>query len=168
MKRIALGLLGIIIVFFVFRFFLITVSDYTNGKKCNSSKFVADGGRIYIRLLNVSNIETIRKFSIVLIGKDGEIKKIKYQEEAGFINTYYTDYKILKSDTLLIEDGKNHKYKIYDFRNIAKRIKAGKDRGEYYCSLSYKGDYSENDNSSKGGSDSIDTIDIYYDILDKN
>lgn len=161
MKKIGLILLGVIIVFFIFRFFLITADDYTNANKCNSSKFVADGGRIYIRFMNVSKEKTVKKNSITLIGKDGVIKKIEYQKYADFANTYYTDHKILKSDTLLIEGEKSKKYKIYDFKNIAIRMKAGKDRGEYFCSLSYKDDYSKNDDASKDDSDSINIICVY-------
>lgn len=147
MKKILLILLGGIFVFFVFRFCLFKIDDYQNTNKCNSSKFIADGERIYIRFyMNVNETEMLKTFSILSISKNGKRNKILYYKSLNIINTYYTDSKILKSDTILIEGKQNKIYKIYDFKNTATRIKAGKDKGKYYCSLYYKNDYSQEEN----------------------
>lgn len=70
MKKILLILLGVIFVFFVFRFCLFKIDDYQNTNKCNSSKFIADGERIYIRFYkNVNETEMLKTFSILSISK---------------------------------------------------------------------------------------------------
>ncbi|MCV9930837.1 hypothetical protein OIU80_00950 [Flavobacterium sp. LS1R47] len=161
MKKIILVLLVVIIGFFIFRFFYIKVEDYTNEAKCESSKFLADGNRIYFCFsMNISTTKMMRNFSIISVGKDGKRKKNKYQKKIDAVNKYYTDYKILKSDTLIIEGEENKVYKLYDFRNIATRIRAGKDRGDYYCSLIYKNNFSD-DKDFQNNSNYINTINIY-------
>jgi len=160
MKRIVLNLLAVIIVFFVFRYCSFKIQDYTNNNRCNSSQFVADGGRVYISFYrNISTTKMIKNFQIILVGKDGKTKKIKYQKSKDSDKKYYIDYKILKSDTLIIETEENKRYKYFDFKNTAARIKAGKDRGEYYCNLSYKSIHVDQD--FQGSSENVETIDVF-------
>lgn len=139
MKKIVSILLGVIIAFFVFRYCFFKIQDYKNNNRCNSSQFIADGERIYITFYrNISKTKMLKKFQIILIGKDGKTKKIEYQRIKDSDNKYYIDSKILKSDTIIIEADKNKKYKFFDFKNTASKINAGKNRGEYYCNLYYK------------------------------
>ncbi|WDF66406.1 hypothetical protein [Flavobacterium sp. KACC 22763] len=139
MKNIVSILLGGIIAFFVFRYCFFKIQDYKNNNRCNSSQFIADGERIYITFYrNISKTKMLKKFQIILIGKDGKTKKIEYQRIKDSDNKYYIDSKILKSDTIIIEADKNKKYKFFDFKNTASKINAGKNRGEYYCNLYYK------------------------------
>ncbi|OXG09123.1 hypothetical protein BC749_10359 [Flavobacterium araucananum] len=143
-----------------FRFLYIKVEDFKNEAKCESSKFIADGGRIYIGFSrNISHAKMMRKFSIVSIGKDGKRKQIKYQKKLDAVDKYYTDNKILKSDTLIIKGNENKVQKLYDFRNITTRIRAGKNRGNYYCSLIYKDNF-HNEGHYQDNSTSINYISI--------
>lgn len=101
----------------------------------------------------------IKNFQIILVGKDGKAKKVKYQKSKDSDKKYYIDSKVLKSDTLIIEVEENKKYKYFDFKNTATRIKAGKDRGEYYCNLCYKSIPSDED--FQGSSEDVDTIEVF-------
>lgn len=159
MKKKVSILLAIIIAFFVFRYCLFKIQDYTNNNRCNSSQFVADGGKVYISFYrNISTTKMVKNFQIILVGKDGKTKKVEYQKIKDSDNKYYIDSKVLKSDTLIIE-GENKKYKFFDFKNTSTRIKAGKDRGEYYCSLYYNTIPSDKD--SQHTSEDVDTIDVF-------
>ncbi|MEZ0128538.1 hypothetical protein AB9T88_01475 [Flavobacterium sp. LBUM151] len=160
MKRIFSVLFVVIIAFFVFRYCLFKVQDYINNNSCNSSQFVADGGKIYISFYrNTSKTKRVKNFQIILAGKDGKTKKVKYQKIKDSDNKYYIDYKVLKSDTLIIEAEENKKYKFFDFKNTATRIKAGKDRGKYYCNLYYNSIPSGKDFQKT--SEDVNTIDVF-------
>jgi len=160
MKKIVSILLGVIIVFFVFRYCFFKIQDYTNGNRCNSSEFIADGGRIYISFYrNISKTKMVKNFQIILIGKDGKAKKVEYQRIKDSDTKCYIESKILKSDTLIIETEGDKKYKFFDFKNTASKINAGKNRGEYYCNLYYKSIPSNKD--FEDSSENFDTINVF-------
>ena len=160
MKKKVSILLAVIIAFFVFRYCLFKMQDYTNSNRCNSSQFVADGGKVYISFYrNISTTKMVKDFQIILVGKDGKTKKVEYQKIKDSDNKYYIDSKVLKSDTLIIEIEENKKYKFFDFKNTAVRINAGKDRGTYYCSLHYNSIPS--DKYFQDTSEDVNTIDVF-------
>jgi hypothetical protein len=139
MKKIILVLISSILFFFVFRFLSIKYDDYINNKKCTKSEYVADGDRLYVTfVLNIAEEKMLNNISIDVITKQGVEKKVSFTKNENNSASYYTDNKILKSDTLIINVIKNKRYKVYNFKSSAKRINAGQKRGEYYCTLNYK------------------------------
>lgn len=130
MKKVMLSFLGLIIAFFVFCFFIIKINNYTNTNECNSSEYVADGDRIWIKLDSYfKNVN--QKDIIVKISNNNEPI---YQIDSINKLNLYIDSKILVKDTLTISI-KNNVYKIYNFENGGQMSKAGKDRGNFHCGI---------------------------------
>ena len=78
MKKTLSILLGVIVVFFVFRYFFFKVKDNNSNESCNSSQFIADGGRVYISFYrNISKTEMMNSFDLILVEKEGKSKKNK-------------------------------------------------------------------------------------------
>ncbi|ABQ06271.1 hypothetical protein [Flavobacterium johnsoniae] len=160
MKQILSILLGVILIVLGFRYIFYNIKDYNHNESCNSSEFIADGGRIYISFYrNISKTKMVKNFQIILIGKDGKAKKVEYQRIKDSDTKYYIESKILKSDTLIIETEGDKKYKFFDFKNTASKINAGKNRGEYYCNLYYKSIPSNKD--FEDSSENFDTINVF-------
>lgn len=140
------------IVFFVFRFLVLKFKDYSNDNKCNDNEFVADGGRFNLTfIVDVAKKNILNNFSAQIKTKQGILKKIKFVKDTNKKTLFYTDDKILKSDTLVIKGIKDKEYKVYDFKNDAIQIKAGHNRGEYYCVLFYKVNFQEMGGDNIGG-----------------
>jgi hypothetical protein len=158
MKKIILFVLGGLIAFFIFRFFVIELNNYTKTNECNSSLFVANGGRIYLHFININKVKSNNVFSFIIIGKNGKKREINYVRDKA-LSTFYIDDKILKDDTLMIKKIDSKTIKIYDFENEAKCIKAGKRRGDYYCTLLYKDNF-HSENYYQDDSESINYISI--------
>lgn len=130
MKKVMLSFLGLIIAFFVFCFFIIKINNYTNTNECNSSEYVADGDRIWIKLDSYF-INVNEKDIIVKISNNNEPI---YQTDSINKLNLYIDSKILVKDTLTISI-KNTVYKIYNFENGGQMSKAGQDRGNFHCGI---------------------------------
>jgi hypothetical protein len=159
MKKSILFFIVAIVAFFIFRFFSIKVNNYVESQECDSSVFVADGGRIYFHIINLNRVKNISNFSMIVMSEDGKLRKILYKNYKS-LNTIYTDNKILKSDTLILKNINNKTIKIYDFKNVAKSIKAGKRRGEYFCTLTYK-DNLHSENYYEDDSESTNYISVH-------
>jgi len=158
MKKVMLSFLGVIIAFIVFRFFIIKINNYTNANECNSSRFVANGERIYLHFISLNGIKKTNSFLIIIKGRDNKTRQIQYLKDK-VLDTYFTDDKILKDDTLIIKNINSREIKVYDFKNEAKCIMAGKRKGQYYCTLLYKDNF-HNENYYKDDSESINYISI--------
>ena len=130
MKKILLIILGVIIVFFVFRFLIIKINILLNTNRCSSSEYVADGDRIWIKLDSYF-INVNKKDIIVKISNNNEPI---YQIDSINKLNLYIDSKILVKDTLTISI-KNTVYKVYNFENGGQMSKAGRDRGNFHCGI---------------------------------
>ena len=155
MKKIIKVTLLIVILFFIYRFLHFKYKDYVNCNKCDNSEFVADGGRFDITFITddgkIKDLKDLKDFSINLKTNLGILKKIKFDKDLSKSNLFHTNDKISKSDTLIVKVLKDKEFKVYDFKNDAIRINAGKNKGEYYCILHYKINSKEMDGDNIGG-----------------
>ncbi|PWJ99679.1 hypothetical protein BC749_10357 [Flavobacterium araucananum] len=129
MKKIIL-LLGGIILFFIFRFFIIKVNNYSNINECNTSEYVADRDRIWIKLDSHFNNMNLKDIKV----KISNNKESIYNTDSINKLNFYVDSKILLKDTLTISL-KDKIYKIYDFKNGSRLAKSGQDRGNFHCGI---------------------------------
>ena len=139
MKKIVLVLISSILLFILFYFLSIKYDNYINNENCSKSEYVANGERFYIFfIVDITEKKVLNNLTIKLITKQGIEKNVSFIKSDNNSASFYTDIKILKSDTLLIYGIKNKIHKVYNFKSSAKRINAGQKKGEYYCTLNYK------------------------------
>jgi hypothetical protein len=138
-KRILLILLGILLaISSIIAVVIYTIENpYINSseiQKCDEdsrSEFVANGRPLYIFMYGYETNE-IKKTKISLIqNKNSKFHPLDIND-----NIYFTNGKVSKLDTILIEINSN-KIKLYDFVNEGEKIKAGQHKGHYSCDLSY-------------------------------
>jgi len=143
-KRILFILLGALLVISSIVAVVIYIIENPNinsseKQKCDEdsrSKFVANGRPLYMCMYGYGTNEIKKtKFSLIR-NKDSKIKKTKFYSLHTNDNIYFTNGKVSKLDTILIEINSN-KIKLYDFVNEGEKIKGGKYKGHYFCDLSY-------------------------------
>lgn len=130
MKKIILIFLATIVVLFIFRFFIVKINDSRNTHECNSSEYVANGERIWIKLDSYFKNVNLKEIEV----KISNNKQFTFKIDSINKLNFYIDSKILVKDTLTISL-KNKIYKIYDFKNGGRMSKAGQDRGNFHCGI---------------------------------
>lgn len=108
--------------------------DSSEIQKCEESKFVANGGRIFVDFDRKYQHTFFDQLEMTILNKN-KIKFNKSDSSDVKNNSFYFDDKILKTDTLLIKL-KNKEFRLYDFKNECNRQRAGKEKGVYHCGIS--------------------------------
>lgn len=110
--------------------FILKINNYTNTHECNSSEYVANGERIWIKLDSFFKNVDLEKIEVNVSNN----KQLTYKIDSINKLKFYIDSKISVTDTLTISL-KNKIYKIYDFKNGGQMSKAGQDRGNFHCGI---------------------------------